>query len=125
MTMRLLQRRDADGTRTVIVADGDRAMILPGVASVRALAMRAIAEGRGLADAVAACGTGASVDLAAELAAGRLLAPIDHDDPAHLHMTGTGLTHLGSAEGRDKMHREAAAAADLTDSRRMFREGVE
>ena len=125
MTMRLLQRRDADGTRSVIVADGDRAMIVPGVASVRALAMRAIAEGRGLADAVAACGPGASVDLAAELAAGRLLAPIDHDDPAHLHMTGTGLTHLGSAEGRDKMHREAAAVADLTDSMRMFLEGVE
>jgi hypothetical protein len=49
------------------------------------------------------------VDIAAELAAGNLLAPIDHADPAHLLMTGTGLTHLGSAEGRNKMHAAAAA----------------
>ncbi len=68
---------------------------------------------------------GESVDLAAELAAGHLIAPIDHADPAHCVMTGTGLTHLGSAEGRDKMHRDAAAAAHQTDSMRMFLEGVE
>src|SRR3546814_16085273 len=34
------------------------------------------------------------------------------------------LTHLGSAEGRDKMHK-AAASGDLTDSMRMFLMGVE
>ena len=45
-------------------------------------------------------------------------------DSAHLHLTGTGLTHLGSAEGRDKMHR-AAAAGSATDSMRMFLMGVE
>jgi hypothetical protein len=98
---------------------------VPGVDSVRALAARAIANGTSLADAVAACGEGASVDLAAEFAAGHLIAPIDHEDPAHVVMTGTGLTHLGSAEGRDKMHREAAAAEKQTDSMRMFLEGVE
>ena len=124
MAMRLLQRRDAGGQRSVIAAEGDAAWVLPGVASVRWLASRAIAEATGLADAVAACGRGEPVDLPAELAAGRIIAPIDHDDPAHLHMTGTGLTHLGSAEGRDKMHREAAAAAAQTDSMRMFLEGV-
>jgi hypothetical protein len=48
-----------------------------------------------------------------------LLAPIDHADPAHLTVTGTGLTHLGSAEGRDRMHR-AASAGQATDSMRMF-----
>jgi hypothetical protein len=125
MTLRLLQHRAPDGTRSVIAAQGDRAAIVPGVDSVRALAARAIADGTSLADAVAACGEGASVDLAAEFAAGHLIAPIDHEDPAHVVMTGTGLTHLGSAEGRDKMHREAAAAEKQTDSMRMFLEGVE
>jgi len=124
VAMRLLQRRDENGARAVLVAEGDRATVVPGAESVRALAIRAIAEGVGLGEAVAACGTGDPVDLAAELTAGRLTAPIDHDDPAHLHMTGTGLTHLGSAEGRDQMHAQAAAA-DLTDSMRMFLEGVE
>jgi hypothetical protein len=54
----------------------------------------------------------------------RLLAPVDHEDPAHLLVTGTGLTHLGSAEGRDKMHK-AAQAGQATDSMRMFLMGVE
>ncbi|MCC2976064.1 FAH family protein [Sphingomonas sp. PL-96] len=125
MTLRLLQHRGADGTRSVIAAEGDRAAVVPGVDSVRALAARAIADGTSLADAVAACGEGASIDLAAEFAAGRFVAPIDHEDPAHVVMTGTGLTHLGSAEGRDKMHREAASAEKQTDSMRMFLEGVE
>lgn len=124
MTLRLLQHRAADGTRSVIAARGNTAAFVPGVDSVRALAHRAIAAGTDLAGAVAACGVGATVDIAAELAAGRLLAPIDHADPAHLFMTGTGLTHLGSAEGRDKMHREAAAAEKQTDSMRIFLEGV-
>jgi hypothetical protein len=52
------------------------------------------------------------------------LPPIDHADPAHLLLTGTGLTHLGSAEGRDKMHRAITDAAQQTDSMKMFLMGV-
>ncbi|GGA38076.1 AraD1 family protein [Sphingomonas psychrolutea] len=124
MAIRLLQHRADDGTRSVIAADGDNAAFVPGVASVRLLAARAIEQGVTLAEAVAACGSGDTVDLAGELAAGRLIAPIDHDDAAHVLLTGTGLTHLGSAEGRDKMHRAAAEAQTQTDSMRMFLEGV-
>jgi hypothetical protein len=124
MVMRLLQRLGPDGRRSVVVAQDDRAQVVQGVESIRLLAQQAIERGIGLAEAVAEQGTGESVDLKAELAAGRLLAPIDHDDPAHLHMTGTGLTHLGSAEGRDKMHAQSSAA-NLTDSMRMFLDGVE
>ena len=101
MAMRLLQRRDPNGERSVLVAHGERATIVPGVRSVRELAMRAIANGTNCSAEIAHCGDGEAVDLHAELEAGRLIAPIDHEDPAHLHMTGTGLTHLGSAEGRD------------------------
>ena len=54
-----------------------------------------------------------------------LLCPIDHPDPAHLLVSGTGLTHLGSAEGRDKMHKAAAGGENLTDSMRMFLMGEE
>ncbi|MEG3125404.1 AraD1 family protein [Sphingomonas sp. GB1N7] len=125
MAFRLLQHRAADGTRSVIAARDDNAAFVSGVASVRALAARAIADGVTLEQAVASCGTGDAVDLAAEYAAGRLIAPIDHDDDAHVLLTGTGLTHLGSAEGRDKMHRETSATEAKTDSMRMFLEGVE
>jgi len=125
MSFRLLQHRGPNGTRSVIAARDSRATIVPAATSVRELALEAISLGQTLVEAVAARGEGPEIDLAAELAAGRLLAPIDHEDPAHLIMTGTGLTHLGSAEGRDKMHREAAQAEKLTDSMRMFLEGVE
>ena len=125
MTLRLLQHRAPDGTRRVIAAREDGAVFVEGVDSIRALAARAIAEGRSLSDLVAALGGGDAVDPAAELAAGNILPPIDHDDPAHMVLAGTGLTHLGSAEGRDKMHRDASAAQHQTDSMRMFLEGVE
>ncbi|HEX7848195.1 MAG TPA: AraD1 family protein [Sphingomonas sp.] len=125
MTFRLLQHRSSDGTRRVIAANGDKAGFVGGVSDVRALAMRAIDAGQSLAEATAACGVSGQVDIAVELARGTLVAPIDHSDPAHVILSGTGLTHLGSAEGRDKMHRDAAAAAHQTDSMRMFLEGVE
>jgi hypothetical protein len=123
--LRLLQHRAPDGARSVILAEGDEAHILEGAASTRELALRAIAEGKTLAEIARSCPAGAAVDIATEFAAGRLLAPIDHDDPAHVLLTGTGLTHLGSAEGRDKMHKAAAAGEKLTDSMRIFLEGVE
>jgi hypothetical protein len=125
MTLRLLQHRADNGDRSVILADGAEAFFLNGVTSTRALAQGAIAAGLTLAQAAEQAGRGAAVDIAHELAAGRLLAPIDHEDPAHLQMTGTGLTHLGSAEGRNKMHAAAAAGEKLTDSMRMFLEGLE
>jgi hypothetical protein len=125
MALRLLQHCAADGGRRVIAAVDGNAVFVNGVESVRALALWAIAAGTDLNGAIAACGTGAAVDIAAEHAAGRIIAPIDHEDPAHLVLSGTGLTHLGSAEGRDKMHRAAAASETLTDSMRMFLEGVE
>lgn len=53
-----------------------------------------------------------------------LLPAIDHpDEPARCLISGTGLTHLGSARGRQSMH--ATAAEELTDSMKMFRWGVE
>jgi hypothetical protein len=125
MTLRLLQHRSDSGERAVIAAQGDAAHFVPGFATIRALALHAIAQGVSLTAAVEAAGRGDAIDIAAEFEANRLLAPIDHDDDAHIQLTGTGLTHLGSAEGRDKMHREAAAAEKQTDSMRMFLEGLE
>lgn len=125
MAFRLLQHQAADGVRRVIAARDDHAGFVSGTSDIRTLALAAIEKGETLLQAVEARGIEGSIDIAAELAAGRLVSPIGHPDPAHLILAGTGLTHLGSAEGRDKMHRDAAAAAHQTDSMRMFLEGVE
>ncbi len=54
----------------------------------------------------------------------QLLPSIDHPiDPARCLVTGTGLTHLGSAKNRQAMH--AAAASEMNDSMKMFTWGVE
>ncbi len=89
------------------------------------LAMQAIEAGEPLRKLIAARGVGKVVDLKQALKERRILNPIDHKDAAHLLVTGTGLTHLGSAEGRDKMHKDAADPAKQTDSMRMFRLGLE
>lgn len=110
-----------EGGRGVAALDAEgKARRLNGVASTLELAQHACAERRPLADLAAAL-AGAPVDLAGV----RLLAPIDHGDPAHTLVSGTGLTHLGSAEGRDKMHRASQGQENLTDSMKMFLMGVE
>ena len=54
----------------------------------------------------------------------RILPPIDHPaEPARCLVSGTGLTHLGSARNRQSMH--ASTEAELTDSMKMFRWGIE
>jgi hypothetical protein len=53
----------------------------------------------------------------------KLLPAIDHPvEPARCLVSGTGLTHLGSAANRQRMHE--AKESDLTDSMKMFRLGV-
>jgi len=54
----------------------------------------------------------------------QILPAIDHpEEPARCLVSGTGLTHLGSAQNRQSMHE--ARPEDLTDSMKMFRWGVE
>ena len=124
--MRLAQIIDGNGKRAVVATRDGECRRVKGVRSVYALAMEAIDTGQTLKQCVAAHGKGHAVDLALALAEGRVLSPLDHKDPAHVHVTGTGLTHLGSAEGRDKMHKNLAGdAAALTDSMKMFKLGLE
>jgi hypothetical protein len=124
--MRLVQYVDADNRRAVAADTGDGHRRVTGTTTVHALAWEAISGARGLAELVAQRRSPEPVDVTALEQAGRLLPPLDHpSDPAHMLVTGTGLSHLGSAEGRDKMHRDLAEAATLTDSMRMFKLGLE
>jgi hypothetical protein len=119
MTIRSLVQFSDDGRRGVAALDHERRSYrLAATAHIRALAEEALAERKQLS-VLAAEKLGDPVDLASV----DLLPPIDHDDPAHLFVSGTGLTHLGSAEGRDKMHK-ASASGQATDSMRMFLDGL-
>jgi hypothetical protein len=124
MNLSLVQLRRDDGVRLVAAADGDDARRLEGFTSTYELALAAIDRDQTLAATVRQHMSSERIDLQRALQEQRILAPIDHPDSAHLHLTGTGLTHLGSAESRDRMHREAAAG-NPTDSMRMFLLGLE
>jgi hypothetical protein len=51
-----------------------------------------------------------------------MLPPIDHpEEPTRCMISGTGLTHLGSARDRQSMH--ALATDEMTDSMKMFQWG--
>lgn len=112
------------GGIAVVARDGSEAAVVRGATSVYALALSAIAAGRSLSAEVTAHGLGEVVDLPALAASGRIRLPIEHPDPAHMHLTGTGLTHLGSASARDAMHSNLQSD-NLSDSMKMFRMGLE
>ncbi|MGD9913183.1 MAG: AraD1 family protein [Rhizobiaceae bacterium] len=118
----------ADQIRVVARDDaGSAGRIVNGAKSVYSLALEAARSGSGLRALVERYGYGRTVDLDALARQGQVISPINHPDPAHLHLTGTGLTHLGSAATRDAMHKKLAADGEepLTDSMKMFRMGLE
>ena len=123
---RLVQVRRGDERRVAMVEE-PHLRFLAGATSVYALAQEALASGTSLAAHVAARAAGERADYEAVHrgeSPWRLLVPIDHpSEPTRCLVSGTGLTHLGSARDRQAMHE--AAAAELTDSMRMFRWGLE
>lgn len=124
--LRVLQVRNGAGQLQVVAWEGEGpARVVKGVSSTYDLAMQAIAAGQTLSERINATGLGDTVDLERAAEEGRVALPITHPDPAHFIVAGTGLTHLGSADGRDKMHKAAQSAEKPTDSMRMFLMGVE
>lgn len=126
--MRLVQfLTEANERRVALVsADGGKLQILTNTPSVRELALDAHDLNQTLTDLVTQRLGSESVDYASVIKSNRLLLPLDHPDPAHTYVTGTGLDHLGSAQARDAMHiKLAGASEELTDSMKMFKSGLE
>ena len=124
--MLLIQYTTPAGERRVGILDGDAVTPLGGYTSTLELARAAIARGTGLADVAQAVAGEAAESYEAIASERRLLPPLDHPDPAHCYVTGTGLTHLGSADTRDAMHKKIGGDVEtLSDSMKMFRMGVE
>jgi hypothetical protein len=122
---RLVQiRRGAE--RRVAVVDEPYLRLLSDGESLYQLAANAVASGRRLHAIIDERLTGDTLpydDVYSGTSAWRLMTPIDHPDPTHCVVSGTGLTHLGSAAHRQAMH--GKDDAELTDSMRMFRDGLD
>lgn len=115
------------GHRAVAVVDGANLRLLESASTVYDLALSAVRGGKTLTELVRQSTPGRDLDYDAVYRGNtewRLLLPFDHpDDPAHVTVSGTGLTHKASAENRAAMHEQA----DLneTDSMRMYQMGKE
>ena len=124
--IRLVQIQNGLARRVALVEE-PRLRLLGTVASVHELAALALSRSVALVTLVHELVSADTLDYDAVysgVSPWRLLVPVDHrDDPARCLVSGTGLTHLGSAKNRQAMH--GVAPADETDSMRMFRWGVE
>ena len=121
--MNLVQFRTAHGGRAVAAVQGDQLCVVDRATSIYGLALAAIGAGETLDKVVDERLDDQFESYDDVIADKRLLAPLDHPDPAHLIVTGTGLTHLGSASTRDAMH--VTEPEKLTDSMKMFNMGIE
>jgi hypothetical protein len=121
---RLVQLRSPDGARSVGVTREGETQRVRDVTSIYALAQHAIKSNVSLEQLLIELGTAEPLNLTELLARRQILAPIDHADSTHMWLTGTGLTHLGSADARDRMHAKALSE-DASDSMKMFRMGLE
>ena len=122
--MRLVQIIDDQGHRRVAKVDGASLILMSGVRSIRELASTAIADATTIEALVSDLLTSETLDYDTIQNSDRLLLPIDHDDPYRMLITGTGLTHIGSATLRSNMHGEDPEQG-MTDSAKLFRVGVE
>lgn len=127
--MQLIQFETINGQRRVGRIDADRVAVVHRVTRMRTLALTAIRNHCSLSEQVERLGsTSHHETLSTLLQADRVLPPLDHEDDHHCLLTGTGLTHTGSATTRDTMHGQASATptedAQLTDSMRMFQWGL-
>jgi hypothetical protein len=124
--MRLVQLKAGD-VRRVAVVEEPKLRLLRDFDSVYALAQAAIARGGKLTSVATDHLTDESLDydqVYAGDASWKLLPPIDHpQEAARCLVSGTGLTHLGSARDRASMH--TAKEQELTDSMKMFHWGME
>lgn len=125
--MNIIQFEHTQDQRAVGVVEHNVVKRVNAVTTVRDLALLAIENKNSLEQQIEALGFSDDQynyqDLLENL---KVLPPLDHPDTAHCFVSGTGLTHLGSASARDKMHQQNLNdEASVTDTMRMFQWGIE
>lgn len=123
--MRLIQLKQGKQRRVALVEE-PQLRLLAGADSLYVLASRAIRDHQNFSELVEQSRTTETLSYDAIYAGTspwRLLPPIDHPaEPACCHISGTGLTHFGSARDRNAMHE--LKEDKLTDSMRIFQCGI-
>jgi hypothetical protein len=126
MSVRVLQLNHPENGRHIALASDRELSVLSGFTTVYDAASAALQADTPFAEFLTALPVSLIVsydDVWSGRSLWKILAPFDHPtEPARCLLSGTGLTHLASAETRQKMH---AAVEQETDSMRMYRWGEE
>ncbi|WP_114749611.1 AraD1 family protein [Pleomorphovibrio marinus] len=125
--MRIVQFATKDNSTHVGLVDGDQLRVLKEVNSTYALTQRVFESGKSLKELVETLVGNETVSYDPLIQNKQVLLPLEHPDPYRSWITGTGLTHLGSAASRDEMHQKLKGSDpdELTDSMKMFQMGLE
>lgn len=127
--MRLVQL-ESKGERRVAIVQEPELLLLQEPSSMYALALRSLTQQTAFTELATSLLSDERLpydDVYGGTSPWLLLAPIDvPDEPQRMLISGTGLTHLGSARERQAMHAAAGTAPEevdetaMTDSMRMF-----
>lgn len=123
--MKLVQFKTLENKNAVAIVKGETLQLISSFSSTYELAQRAISETSSLEKLIEKNLSSEHVDYFEVIKSNRLLSPIAHPNPAHFWITGTGLTHSGSAATRDAMHAKLEKDEDLSDSMKIFKMGIE
>jgi hypothetical protein len=128
MSTRLVQLKNGNRRQAALVEEPHLRLL--DAESVYSLAEIAIGSGAKLSNIAKRAATTATVayeDVYTGDSEWKLLPPIDHPEPTRCLVSGTGLTHFGSARDRQAMHAAITPEQfeELTDSMKMFRWGVD
>lgn len=125
--MRIIQFLNERNESRVGIVEDNKIHVLQGISSTYQLFEDLISRELPVEEAIQQLASGHYEKYGQLLAEEKVQLPFAHPDPYHTWITGTGLTHLGSAASRNAMHEKlnALPAQEMTDSMKMFQMGRE
>ena len=125
--MRVIQYRGLDGARRVgTVSDDGAVHTIRGATTSYALALEAIRKKLPIEQIIQERVSHEKDSMDKIISDKRIHVPFHHPDPYHQLITGTGLSHLGSASARNSMHEKLTEEeSSMTDSMKMFKWGLD
>ncbi|MGY0398543.1 MAG: AraD1 family protein [Ostreibacterium sp.] len=124
--MRIVEICYRGEARCAVVENSSQLRLLTVKGGTYQVAQAAFRQGLTVQQLIATHRSQIVVDYKQAIDVGNMRVPCMHTDPAHCYVTGTGLTHTGSAQTRDAMHTQLSQPAEqLSDSMKMFQAGIE
>ena len=126
-TLNLVQIKNCSGNIQGAIVEGNSLHLLD--TTVFELAMEAANKETSISSLLNSHKTNEMIDYNHAIQANQIMPPITHSDAHKEILSGTGLTHLGSAAPRNKMHsvtkKSSEESLEKTDTQKMFELGIE